>query len=190
VESVNAIAGLYTAYRAQLQLKSANVISSIAARTRAIGAICESSHYLAARMHAAMTDPTAAPIVELGAGFGSVTQLLPDNAISLEREEERYNYLREMYPDRAISDECAIQFVSNLNEPTIVLSCIPSVNNPEFARLRAAVAQSRQRGLITELVTYTYFPTNNPFSGIFSVEQRAGLEIRNVPPAFVWRYKC
>lgn len=187
---MNAIAGLYTATRAQLQLKSANVISSITARTRAIGAICESSRYLAARMYGAMTDPNAAPIVELGAGFGSVTQLLPETAVSLELEEERYNYLREMYPNRRVLDECAIQFVSNLQEPTIVVSCIPSVNNPEFARLRAAVAQSRQRGMITELITYTYFPTNNPFSGIFSVEQLAGLEVRNVPPAFVWRYKC
>lgn len=187
---MNAIAGLYTAYRAQLQLKSANVISSIAARTRAIGAICESSQYLASRMHGAITDPNAAPIVELGAGFGSVTQLLPENAVSLEREEERYSYLREMYPNRTVLDVDAIQFVSNLEEPTIVLSCIPSVNNPEFARLRAAVAQSRQRGLIVELVTYTYFPINNPFSGIFSVERRAGLEVRNVPPAFVWKYKC
>jgi phospholipid N-methyltransferase len=190
VESVNDIAGLYTAYRAQIQLKSANVISSIAARTRAIGAICESSQYLANRMYSAMTDPAAAPIVELGAGFGSVTQLLPDNAVSLEREKERYDYLRETYPNRAISDECAIQFVSDIETPSIVISCIPSMNNPEFKRLRAAVAQSRQRGMISELVTYTYFPTNNPFSGIFSVEQRAGLEVRNVPPAFVWRYKC
>jgi phospholipid N-methyltransferase len=187
---VNAIAGLYTATRAHLQLKSASVISSIASRTRAIGAICESSQYLAARMHGAITDPSAAPILELGAGFGSVTQLLPADAISLELDTERYNYLRATYPERTILDECAIQFVSNLEEPTIVLSCIPSVNNPEFARLRAAVAQARQRGMIAELITYTYFPTNNPFSGIFSIEQRAGLEVRNVPPAFVWRYEC
>jgi phospholipid N-methyltransferase len=187
---VNAIAGLYTATRAQLQLKSANVISSIASRTRAIGAICESSHYLARRMYGAITSPNEHPIVELGAGFGSVTQLLPADAVSLELEEERIAYLREMFPERAILDECAIEFISALAQPTIVVSCIPSVNNPEFRRLRAAVAQSRQRGMIAELITYTYFPTNNPFSGIFSVEERAGLEVRNVPPAFVWRYKC
>ena len=187
---MNAIAGLYTATRAQLQLKSANVISSIASRTRAIGAICESSQYLAGRMHAAITDTKSHPIVELGAGFGSVTQLLPDNAVSLELEDERIAYLRETFPARTILDECAIEYISALSEPTIVVSCIPSVNNPEFRRLRAAVAQSRQRGMIAELITYTYFPTNNPFSGIFSLEERAGLEIRNVPPAFVWRYKC
>jgi phospholipid N-methyltransferase len=187
---VNAIAGLYTATRAQLQLKSANVISSIAERTRAIGAICESSHYLAGRMHAAISNPDSYPIVELGAGFGSVTQLLPANAISLEREAERFTYLRENFPDREIRDACAIEFLTTIDEPTIVVSCIPSVNNPEFRHLRTAVAQSRQRGMIAELITYTYFPINNPFSGIFSIEQRAGLEVRNVPPAFVWRYKC
>lgn len=190
VESVNDIGGLYTAYRAQIQLKSSNVISSIAERTRAIGAICESSRYLARRMHGAMKSPETTPIVELGAGFGSVTQLLPESAISIEREKARLDYLRESFPDRSILDCCAIQFLSTLEVPTVVISCIPSVNNPEFARLRAVVAQMRQRGLISELVTYTYFPTNNPFAGIFSVEKRAGLEIRNVPPAFVWRYEC
>ena len=41
MESVNGIAGLYTAYRAQIQLKSSNMISSVASRTRSIGAICE-----------------------------------------------------------------------------------------------------------------------------------------------------
>jgi len=166
------------------------VISNLASRTRAIGAICESSQYLAGRMFGAITDPNSAPIVELGAGFGSVTQLLPQSAISLERETERFNFLRETYPERTILDGCAIEFLSSIREPTIVVSCIPSMNNPEFRHLRAVVAQGRQRGMITELITYTYFPTNNPFSGIFSVERRAGVEIRNVPPAFVWRYKC
>lgn len=187
---MNDIGGLYTAYRAQIQLKSSSVLSSIASRTRAIGAICESSRYLAQRMHGALTSTENVPIVELGAGFGSVTQLLPENAISIEREQERLEYLRESFPTREILDCCAIQFLSTLEAPTVVISCIPSVNNPEFSRLRATVAQARQCGLIPELVTYTYFPTNNPFRGIFSVEERAGLEIRNVPPAFVWRYKC
>jgi phospholipid N-methyltransferase len=190
VESVNDIAGLYTAYRAQIQLKSSNVISSIASRTRSIGAICESSRYLAQRMHGAMTHDGVGPIVELGAGFGSVTQLLPESAISIEREKERYDYLRESFPDRAILDCCAIAFLPSLEAPAVIFSSIPSVNNPEFARLRTAVAHNRQRGLVAELITYTYFPTNNPFAGIFSVEERAGVELRNLPPAFVWRYKC
>lgn len=187
---MNDIAGLYTAYRAQIQLKSSNMISSIVSRTRSVGAICESSHWLAAKMFNAMSAPNGAPILELGAGFGSVTQLLPQNAISIEREKERFDYLTESFPDRTILDCCAINFLPTLESPTIILSSIPSMNNPEFARLRAAVAQTRQRGLISELITYTYFPTNNPFAGIFANEERAGIELRNLPPAFVWRYKC
>lgn len=187
---MNDIAGLYTAYRAQIQLKSSNVISSIVSRTRSVGAICESSHWLAERMFNAMTAPDSAPILELGAGFGSVTHLLPETAISIEREKERFDYLTESFPDRTILDCCAINFLPTLESPTIILSSIPSMNNPEFARLRTAVAQTRQRGLISELVTYTYFPTNNPFAGIFASEERAGIELRNLPPAFVWRYKC
>ena len=136
-----------------------------------------------------MSDPGGHPIVELGAGFGSVTRVLPDHTVSIERDKQRYDYLRARFPEREILDCCAVNYIFSLEEPAVVVSSIPNVNNPEFANLRAAVAHSRERGKIVELITYTYFP-HNPFSDIFSVEERTWLEFLNVPPAFVWRYKC
>ena len=70
---------------------------------------------------------------------------------------------------------------------TVVVSSIPSVNNPQFDRLRAAIARAHKAGLVRELVTYTYFP-HDPLAGIFPNSEMAGLELLNIPPAFVWRY--
>jgi len=186
---VNDLAGLRTAYRAQLQLKSSTLAAHITSRFRSIGAICESSRWLAERMRRALSDPNGFDIVELGAGYGSITCMLPEHAISLEREKHRYEYLKERFPNRSILDCCAVDYISSLERPAVIVSSIPSVNNPEFGRLRAAVAQGRDQGKIVELITYTYFP-HNPFEDIFSVEERTWLEFLNVPPAFVWRYKC
>ena len=186
---MNDFAGLCTAYRAQLQLRSSTLAAQISSRFRSIGAICESSRWLADRLRRAMTDPTMESIVELGAGYGSVTRILPGHTVSIERDPRRYEFLKERFPDRSILDCCAVDYISSLSSPSIVVSSIPSINNPEFARLRAAVAQSRDRGVVAELITYTYFP-HNPFDNIFTVEERTWLEFMNVPPAFVWRYKC
>jgi phospholipid N-methyltransferase len=153
-----------------------------------IGAICESSHWLAQRMKNAIRDPSL-PIVELGAGYGSVTSVLPETTISIERDTKRYEHLRAAFPDRTILDSCAMTALAQLNTPTVVISSIPSINNPEFGRLSAAIARAHKAGAIAELITYTYFP-HNPFAGIFANSERVGLELLNIPPAFVWRYSC
>jgi phospholipid N-methyltransferase len=58
-----------------------------------IGAVCESSRWLARRMKDAVGD-TSLPIVELGAGYGSVTRVLPESTVSVERDEKRFAYLK------------------------------------------------------------------------------------------------
>ena len=153
-----------------------------------IGAVCESSHWLAQRMKDAIRDPSL-PVVELGAGYGSVTRVLPENTVSIERDTKRFEHLRTAFPDRAILDSDAMTVLAHLSAPTVVISSIPSINNPEFGRLSAAVARAHKAGAIAELITYTYFP-HNPFAGIFAKSERAGLELLNIPPAFVWRYSC
>ena len=154
----------------------------------AIGAICESSRWLARRMRDAIHDPSL-PIVELGAGYGSVTRVLPATTISIEREDVRYAALKSEFPTRAILRTCAISALAQLARPTVVISSIPSVNNPEFDSLRDAVAAAQKAGTVTQLVTYTYFP-QNPFAGIFPKSELVGCEILNIPPAFVWSYSC
>ncbi len=153
-----------------------------------IGAVCESSRWLARAMAGAIGDPTA-PVVELGAGYGSITGVLPDWTVSIEREPGRLRYLKSTFPDRTIIGTCAIAFLAGLEQSTVVVSSIPSINNPEFAGLYAGVARAHAAGRISALVTYTYFP-HNPFVGIFPSSRMVGIEFLNIPPAFLWRYSC
>lgn len=154
--------------------------------TSSIGAVCESSRFLAKRMRNAIGE-TELPILELGAGFGSVTALLPENTVSVERELTRFEHLKKVFPERTILDTCALPALAQLATPTIVVSSIPSVNNPEFEFLRDGIASAYRAGMIAQFVTYTYFP-HDPLAGIFATSEMAGLEILNVPPAFVWKY--
>lgn len=166
--------------------KVAKRIKNFRSWTSSIGAICESSQWLAKRMRNAVGE-TDLPILELGAGYGSVTRLLPEATVSVERDKARFEHLKKEFPTRTIIDTCALPALAQLTTPTIVVSSIPSVNNPEFEFLRDGIAQAYKAGMIAQLVTYTYFP-HDPLSGIFANSEMAGLEILNVPPAFVWKY--
>jgi phospholipid N-methyltransferase len=165
------------------------MMASLKARYQTIGAVCESSRWLAQSVSGAITAPGSHPVVELGAGYGSVTRRLPESTISIERDKPRFDYLKQTFPDRAIIDSCAISFISRLERPSVVVSSIPSINNPEFNELRAAIGRAHGAGYVRELVTYTYF-LHNPFGGIFPRSEVTSFEMRNVPPAFVWRYTC
>ena len=168
--------------------KPSRIISSLAAPYGSIGAICESSRWLARQMRDAITSDAMVPIIELGAGYGSVTRVLPETAISIEREPKRFEFLKRNFPGREIYDACAIKFLGALERPSVVISSIPSVNNHEFGNLRDAVERAQRAGKIVELITYTYFP-HDPFAAIFLSSKMVKFEIRNIPPAFVWRYQ-
>lgn len=166
--------------------KVAKRIKNFASWTSSIGAICESSQYLARRMSNAIDDKTL-PVLELGAGFGSLTRLLPETTVSVERDTTRFEHLKQIFPERTILDTCALQALAHLTKPTVIVSSIPSVNNSEFEFLKDGFAQAYKAGMIAELVTYTYFP-HDPLADIFAKSEMAGLELLNVPPAFVWKY--
>ena len=168
--------------------RSAKTVASLISYYGTIGAVCESSRWLARGMEQAIGE-TALPIVELGAGYGSVTSVLPDRTVSIERDLKRFEYLKGAFPNRTIIDTCATVFLAGLQHSTVVVSSIPSINNPEFSRLRASVAHAHRAGTVATLVTYTYFP-HNPFAGIFPKSAMVGMEFLNLPPAFVWRYWC
>ncbi len=162
--------------------------SGVASSWGTIGAICESSRWLAQRMKNAIDD-NSLPVIELGAGYGSVTRVLPAATISIERDAKRFERLRTMFPDRTILESCAIPVLAQLTVPTVIVSSIPSVNNPEFARLRKSIAHAYEAGTVKTLITYSYFP-HNPFAGIFAKSEMVALEVLNIPPAFVWKYSC
>ncbi len=163
-------------------------LASFLSSRASIGALCESSRWLSRRM-AREAELSGLPIVELGAGFGSVTRFLPESTVSIEREEKRFLYLKQNFPERTILSDCAVAFLADIREPTVILSSIPNVNNPQFAKLKASVARASKAGTVKHLVTYTYFPVD-PFAGIFAKSERIGLELLNLPPAFLWSYTC
>ncbi len=166
--------------------KVAKRIKNFSSWPSSVGAICESSQWLARRMRDAIGE-TGLPILELGAGYGSVTKLLPESTISVEREKTRFEHLKKIFPERTILDTCALPALAHLSEPTVVVSSIPSVNNSEFEYLRQGIAQAYEAGMIAQFVTYTYFP-HDPLAGIFADSELAGVELLNVPPALVWKY--
>jgi phospholipid N-methyltransferase len=172
----------------RVRRKSASTIASLLSSYATIGAVCESSRWLARGMEKAIGD-SSLPIVELGAGYGSVTRVLPETTVSIERDLKRFEYLKGAYPNRTIIDTCAMVFLAGLQQATVVVSSIPSINNPEFGRLRASVALAHRAGTVATLITYTYFP-HNPFAGIFPDSEMVGMEFLNMPPAFIWRYSC
>lgn len=169
-------------------VKSASRLATFLNKAATIGAVCESSRWLGRRMARAV-EGVAEPIVELGAGYGAVTRFLPTSAVSIEREPQRFNYLKTNFPDRAIIDTCAVAFMDELKKPTVIVSSIPSVNNPEFGALRDSMSRAFKSGMVSKLVMYTYFPVN-PFEGVFPKSEMVGYELRNLPPAFVWSYSC
>jgi phospholipid N-methyltransferase len=171
---------------AAVRNKSASTIANLIASYATIGAVCESSRWLAQGLEKA-TRGSSFPVVELGAGYGSVTRVLPASTVSIERDLRRFEYLKAAFPDRQIMDTCATVFLASLQHPTVIVSSIPSVNNPEFGRIRASVAQGHKVGTVVALITYTYFP-HDPFAGIFPNSKMVRMELRNVPPAFIWRY--
>lgn len=166
--------------------KFAKRIKNFSSWKSSVGAICESSQWLARRMRDAIDDPSL-PVLELGAGYGSVTRLLPATTVSVERDKVRFEYLKKLFPERTILDTCALPALAHLTTPTVVVSSIPSVNNPEFEYLRDGIARAYEAGMIAQLVTYTYFP-QNPLAGVFAKSEVAGLEVLNLPPALVWKY--
>ena len=128
--------------------KPANLVSGIVSSYGSIGAICESSRWLARRLARAV-GATSLPIVELGAGYGSVTAVLPESAVSIEREEIRYEYLQKTHPDRTILDSCAIKYVAGFPKPNDFLVAVTELNTKEqmdqyTAALTAAVTRGRR----------------------------------------------
>ncbi len=166
--------------------KAASPFAALLSKYGSIGAVCESSRWLAKRMANAVGQ-TDLPILELGAGYGALTTMLPERTVSIEREATRFAHLKSIFPGRKISDQCALAALSELKTPTLVVSSIPSVNNPEFEKLKNSLRHARLAGTVASMVTYTYFP-HDPFKDVFPHGQCVGVELLNLPPAFVWRY--
>jgi len=130
------------------------------------------------------------PIVELGAGTGSVSRYISAmNPVLVERNGEWAALLRKRFPYLEIRAECATLALANLNEPVGVVSSIPMLNNPQAEEIRSLLMRKYRDGLIRFCVLYTY-GWANPLAGVgFRESRREYFVTRSFPPASVWVYR-
>jgi len=168
-----------------------------------MGAIVPSSDRLAGRMAAQVGDSPNL-VVELGAGTGAVTRALltrgipATSLIAVERDERLAAQLTQRFPRLKVLNGDAGRLRQllgrRLDRPVdAVVSSLPLLSLPGITRARAVVeafAVLRPGG---RFIQFTYGPRPPiPESAAHSlgvIGQRAGLVLRNLPPATVWVYR-
>lgn len=152
-----------------------------------IGAVCESSDCLSSAIGSEV--PMYYDfILEFGAGYGSLTKNLPEHTISYELHKDRHSKLRDKFPKRKIIHGDAIDILENLNKKAYIINSIPTILNAGIKNLKNAIKTAYEKGMIEQMVVYTYFP-KNPYKGIFQKSKMQKIILRNLPPAYVWIYK-
>jgi phosphatidylethanolamine/phosphatidyl-N-methylethanolamine N-methyltransferase len=129
-------------------------------------------------------------LIELGAGTGALTQCLAGlNPVVVEKDEAWAALLRLRFPALEVRQQCAIETLRGLLEPTGVVSSIPLLNNPQSSELKSALEAKYREGIVKFCVLYTY-GWSNPLAGsMFRLARRASFVPRSLPPAHVWLYQ-
>lgn len=154
-----------------------------------VGAIVPSSRVLCKHIATqAIQLSRDVPIVELGAGSGAITKLLPTESISIEIDEVFSGFLIRKYPERLILNCDAANYVKNLNSPVTIVSSIPLIGNSGSKNIKHAIKSAYTKGMIKSLLTYSY-GKKSPFSDCgFKSEVRTKYVLLNIPPASIWVY--
>ncbi|MCD8503955.1 MAG: hypothetical protein LRY56_11420 [Burkholderiaceae bacterium] len=156
-----------------------------------VGAVLPSSNRLGLAMARTLFEALGdeLPIVELGPGTGQITKHLPKTNLTLVEINHRFSkLLARAYPDATVFTGSAVEFFSQSTAPCAVVSSIPLLNNPEAGEVRQTMARAYEKGLIKNLITYSY-GSHSPFAGCgFAVERQVRFVALNLPPARVWLY--
>lgn len=168
-----------------------------------VGAIAPSSNRLAGQM-AAQVGESSELVVELGAGTGAVTRALLNRGIpatrliAVERDERLAAQLSLQFPRLKVLNGDAGRLRQllgrRLDRPVdAVVSSLPLLSLPGITRARAVVeafAILRPGG---RFIQFTYGPRppipEAAARSLGVVGERAGLVLRNLPPAAVWVYR-
>lgn len=170
-------------------------------RPLGIGALAPSSASLARAMVRVLDPKPTDTVVELGPGTGVFTRQLldhgmsPEKLILVELDGDFVRHLRMRFKGVTVVEGDARQLPHILQsrgdgQVPRILSGLPlrSMAAPMRAEIGRAMAGSLAPG--GRLVQFTYFnapPLPEATPGELSVE-RASVVLRNLPPAFVWRY--
>jgi phosphatidylethanolamine/phosphatidyl-N-methylethanolamine N-methyltransferase len=172
----------------------------------AVGLPFPSSSWTASRLARtalAAALPDAGPVVELGAGTGSVTQALIDagcparEIVAVERDAELCCWLQGRFPDLRVIHGDALHLgkamvAAGIYSVRIVLSGLPMRAIPPREASRCYSDAFRLMPLGGAIIQYTYGfrPPVNPAAAMPSLEATfIAREWRNVPPMAIWRYR-
>jgi phosphatidylethanolamine/phosphatidyl-N-methylethanolamine N-methyltransferase len=168
-----------------------------------VGSVRPSSRYLARRMIAAL-DPRDETVVELGPGTGVFTDHLLKRGVSASRlvlvefNEHFAAHLKQRFPGVRVLQGDAQHLPALLREAgetkiKRVISGLPLRNFPAVVRqnIAAAIGEGLAPGGRYVQFTYAAIPPLSPAEAAPHglTGKRQGLEVLNVPPAFVWRYE-
>jgi phosphatidylethanolamine/phosphatidyl-N-methylethanolamine N-methyltransferase len=166
-----------------------------------IGALAPSSRFLGRAMARQVDIRQARLVVELGGGTGSITRALlaaglaPERLIVVERDERLHQLLAERFSGVRVLNGDAAQLVKLLRplgvtSASTIVSGLPLLSMPKRLRHRIVGQCFALLGERGSLVQFTY-GIASPLPGReFGVEgQVKDLVLRNLPPAFVWRFE-
>jgi phosphatidylethanolamine/phosphatidyl-N-methylethanolamine N-methyltransferase len=168
-----------------------------------IGAVAPSSRHLAKAMVEALGAGATDTVVELGPGTGVFTRALiaggvaPEKLILVEYDRSFAMHLRDAFPGVTVINENAkdlprILQARGLRGVSRIISGLPfrSLPKPEGAAIARAIGQILEPGGVLAQFSYFNIPPLPPAeSALVDLKGKRGrLILRNVPPAFVWRY--
>jgi phosphatidylethanolamine/phosphatidyl-N-methylethanolamine N-methyltransferase len=168
-----------------------------------VGAITPSGRALSEAMVRPIDWNRPGHVVELGAGMGSFTRVLLEQAptldrlLILERDPVFFARLQRRFPSAPLAMSDAAQLPAllqrhDVSEVNTVVSGLPLLSMPRLVQ-RQIITQSLDAGSNTEFLQFTYgFRSPVPKAKLaeWGVKaDRVGFVARNVPPAWIWRYR-
>lgn len=174
-------------------------LRSLLLNPKAIGAVTPSSMRLS-KLMASCVGPASAPVLEVGAGTGAITQALLDRGVSperlvvIERDAELTAFLRHKFPGVRVRCGNAIHARRILSDNAIphvrtVVSSLPLRNLSPADRIENVDAMLNSLAQDGQLIQYTYAADCPIPTGRFGLEAEClGRVWQNLPPASVWRF--
>ena len=149
---------------------------------------------------ASRVDPGSAPVLEIGAGTGAITQALleravrPERLFVIERDPKLAAFLRHKFPGVRVRCGDAIHARRILSDHAVphvqtVVSSLPLRNLSPADRIENVDAMLRSLSHDGQLIQYTYAPDCPIPTRRFGLEAEClGRVWQNLPPAAVWRF--
>lgn len=179
-------------------------------RGRRVGAIAPTSAALARNLSAAAGVPTAAKIIELGAGTGAITEWImktrraDSRVLAVESHPAFAAILAQRFPDLRVARACASELpalaeAAEMPRTECVISALPWTAFP-VERQRTVLSAVREvlapGGTFVTIACLGFQLTaagqrfRRLLDETFSDVQRTPVTWRNVPPAFIYRCRA